>query len=228
MQTQLITTDTAQHGTAPEPEASANPQRLSDLLQNITDAPSTLNERIFLGGLIDTFGNRAFGALIFIFALPVAVPIAIPGISAILGAPLLLLTWQLMRGRTQPWLPDVMRNRSFRRVDFDAIMKRVLPWVRRLERLLGPRMIWLARNRAENLIGGLAFVMAMILFLPVPFGNTVPALAIAILALALLERDGIAVIVGTLVGCAAVAIVSGVAFGFVKGTIFLVRSLILV
>ena len=185
---------------ASEPDTDLKPRRLSDILQGIADAPAIADERISLGHLIDGFGNRAFGALLFIFAVPVALPIAIPGISAVLGAPLLFLSWQLMRGREQPWLPQVMRSRSFRRADFAGMLQRVLPSIRRVERLVGPRLIWLTKRRGEQVIGFLAFALALVLFLPIPFGNSVPALAIAIMALAVLERDGVAAIAGTLVG----------------------------
>ena len=185
---------------ASEPDTDLKPRRLSDILQGIADAPAIADERISLGHLIDGFGNRAFGALLFIFAVPVALPIAIPGISAVLGAPLFFLSWQLMRGREQPWLPQVMRSRSFRRADFAGMLQRVLPSIRRVERLVGPRLIWLTKRRGEQVIGFLAFALALVLFLPIPFGNSVPALAIAIMALAVLERDGVAAIAGTLVG----------------------------
>ncbi len=195
-------------------------RRLSDILQNIADAPG--DERIYLGSLITLFGNRAFGALIFIFAVPVALPIAVPGISAILGAPLLFLTWQLLRGRPQPWLPSMIRNRSLKRVDFTRMLGKTLPSIRWLEGLVSPRFSWLTGPLAEQIIGGLAFLLSVILFLPIPFGNMLPALAIAILALAILERDGIAVIIGTLVGFLAIGIVSGVILAILRGLIILV------
>ncbi|MEC5325495.1 exopolysaccharide biosynthesis protein [Aurantimonas sp. A3-2-R12] len=212
---------------APDPDADRKPRRLSDILQEIADAPATPDERISLGHLIDGFGNRAFGALLFIFALPVALPIAIPGISAVLGAPLLFLSWQLMRGRDQPWLPELMRSRSFRRIDFARMLTRVLPWMRRLERLVGPRLILLVSGRGERVIGFLAFVLALILFLPIPFGNTIPGLAIALLALAVLERDGAAAIAGTLVGLAGIGVVSGIVLAMIKGAVFLLQSVFL-
>jgi len=212
---------------APDSGKNGASRRLSDILQVIADAPCEPGERIFLGHLIEIFGNRAFGVLIFVFALPVIVPIPVPGISAILGAPLLFLTWQLMRGKAQPWLPELMRNRSLKRKDFVAALRRALPWIRRLERLVGTRLIWLTGPRAEQVIGCLAFLLALVLFLPVPFGNSLPALGIAILALALLERDGVAVILGALVGCMAFGIVSGVILGALKAGIFLVQALIL-
>ncbi len=212
---------------APDPDVDRKPRRLSGILQEIADAPATPDERISLGQLIDGFGNRAFGALLFIFALPVALPIAIPGISAVLGAPLLFLSWQLMRGREQPWLPELMRGRSFRRIDFARMLTRVLPWMRRLERLVGPRLIRLVTGRGERIIGFLAFMLAMILFLPIPFGNTIPGLAIALLALAVLERDGVAVIAGTLVGLAGIGVVSGIVLAMIKGAVFLLQSVFL-
>jgi hypothetical protein len=212
---------------ATDPPADRKPRRLSEILQEIADAPATPDERISLGHLIEGFGNRAFGALLFIFAAPVALPIAIPGISAVLGAPLLFLSWQLMRGQEQPWLPQVMLSRSFRCDDFARMLQRVLPWMRRLERLIGPRLIWLVRGRAERVVGFLAFLLALILFLPIPFGNTIPGLAIAFLALAILERDGAAAIAGTLMGFAGIGVVSGIVFAMIKAAVFLLQSVFL-
>lgn len=212
---------------APDPDGIHIPRRLSHILQEFADTPATREDRISLGDLIESFGIRAFGALLVIFAVPVALPIAIPGISAVLGAPLLFLSWQLMRGRDQPWLPGVMRNRSFRRVDFAKMLQRVLPTIRRVERLVGPRLIWLTSRRGEQVIGALAFILALILFLPIPFGNSVPALAIAVLGLAVLEKDGIAAITGAFIGIAGLALVSGVLVGLLQGALFILKSVFL-
>lgn len=227
MLTQTKAPDPTPVTSAPDAGGDRKPRRLSDILQDIADVPATPEQRISLGDLIEGFGNRTFGALLFIFAMPVSLPIAIPGISAVLGAPLLILSWQLMRGCEQPWLPAMMRSRSFRRVDFAKMLHRVLPSIRRVERLVGPRLIWLTSGRSEQVIGFFAFVLAVVLFLPIPFGNTVPALAIAILALAVLERDGVAAIVGTLVGVAGLGVVSGVVVALIKGAILIVQSVIL-
>ncbi len=227
MPTQTKAPDPLPDQSPTDPDGVRTPRRLSDILKAIADAPATPDERMSLGYLIDGFGNRAFGALLFIFAVPVALPIAIPGISAVLGAPLLLLSWQLMRGREEPWLPEVMRSRSFRRVDFARMLQRILPWMRGLERLVGPRLTLLVSGRGEWGIGFLAFVLALILILPIPFGNTIPGLAIAMLALAILERDGAAAIAGTLVGLAGIGVVSGISFAMIKAAVFLLQSVFL-
>lgn len=203
----------------PEPSATPVPGRLSTLLLDIAERHGEAGERLSLGELIDTLGNRAFGALLFVFALPVAIPIPIPGISAILGAPILLLSWQLMRGQDQPWLPEFMRSRSFDRNSFNNLLHRVVPWMRRIECFVGPRLSSMATGHAERMIGFLACLFALILFLPIPFGNTVPSLSIAVLALAILERDGIATFIGTLIGLLGLVLVSGVIFGIGFGVI---------
>jgi len=68
---------------------------------------------------------------------------------------------------------------------------------------------------------------AVVPFLLIPFANTVPTVAIAILALATLKRDGVAAIAGTLVASAGLAFVSAVVVGLMKGAIFIVQSVIL-
>ena len=63
-------------------------------------------ERISIADLLQALEHRAIGALMFIFAVPNAIPVP-PGVSAILGAPLIFLSFQLMIGR-RPWLPKVI------------------------------------------------------------------------------------------------------------------------
>jgi hypothetical protein len=62
------------------------------------------------------------------------------------------------------------------------------------------------------------------LFLPIPFGNMPPALAICLFSLAILERDGIAAIVGTVVAVASIAIVWTVLSTLIKSAIFILSN----
>lgn len=75
-----------------------------------------------------------------------------------------------------------------------AITK-VAPWLERFERRLSPRRwMMLSGRRARPFIGLAILAMAVIITLPIPFGNVLPVVALAMLALALLERDGLAVL----------------------------------
>jgi len=75
---------------------------------------------------------------------------------------------------------------------------------------------------AEYLIGAVCFVLAIILFLPIPMGNMPPAVAICLFALAILERDGIWAIIGMGAAIAAIAVVWGVLFALFEGGVFMV------
>ena len=60
-------------------------------------------------------------------------------------------------------------------------------------------------------IGAICTILALIITLPIPLGHMVPGTAISLLALGLIERDGLAIAVGVVVavvGCAIVAFAS--------------------
>jgi hypothetical protein len=66
-------------------------------------------------------------------------------------------------------------------------------------------------------------VLSLVLILPIPFGNVGPAIAVCVLALALLERDGLATLAGTGLGLASIALVWGVMLAVVKAVSLFVR-----
>lgn len=176
----------------------------------------TQRERIAISDLLVALGDRATGALIFIFAFPNVLPTP-PGTSTILGAPLIFLAAQLMLGRA-PWLPAFVANRSMTRSDFSSLVKRIVPWLQRAEGLLRPRLSSFTLPPMEYLVGLLSLLLAVLLVLPIPLGNVLPALAISLMALGVLERDGLWVIAGLTVSVAAVFVVYGVLFAMVKAT----------
>ena len=178
----------------------------------------TLRERISVGCLLAALGDRATAALLFIFAFPNVLPTP-PGTSTVLGAPLIFLAAQLMLGRA-PWLPALLAKRSMSRADFASLVKRIVPWLQRAESLLRPRLGALARPPMEHLIGLISLLLAVVLVLPIPLGNVLPALAISMLALGVLERDGVWVLAGLGVAVAAASVVFGVVFAMIKAGVY--------
>jgi len=207
--------------TLARPQAQAEERRLSDLLVEI--GADTSRDRIAVQDLLERLGDRAYGALILIFALPNVLPTP-PGTSSVLGAPLIFLAAQLAIARPTPWLPKLIANRSLARTDFAAMIGRAVPWMRRAERLLKPRLEIVAAPLAERIIGLLCLILAVILFLPIPLGNMLPAIAICLFALGILEHDGIAVLLGLANAILSVVIVWGVVFVIVKSAIFVLTN----
>jgi hypothetical protein len=193
---------------------------LSQLLRKLAD--DTTRDRIAVGDLLQALGDRAIGALLFIFAFPNILPVP-PGTSAVLGAPLVFLAAQLAFGM-RPWLPGLISRRSMSRSDFYGMIRRVVPWLERAEKLLRPRISVLALPPFEYLIGVVCLLLAAVLVLPIPLGNMLPALSISLLALGLLERDGYAIATGLIAATVSAVVVSGVIWGVVKGIIFMISE----
>ena len=154
---------------ATAPSSRRTSQMLRDFLSSHTEP------RISLGALRDALDDRGFGVLLFIFALPNLVPVNIPLLSAVLGLPLVLLAAQLSYGRHKPWFPDWLTSQSFPREGFVAVVNRALPFLERVERLLRPRLTVLLSWTGERLVGVAILILAIILTLPIPFANWLPA-----------------------------------------------------
>ena len=166
--------------------------------------------------------GRAIAALLFIFAFPNILPTP-PGLAAVLGLPLIYLSSQLMLAR-QPWLPGFIANRSMTIETFRTIVARATPVLNRAERMLRQRWWPLVSPGAERVLGFVCLMLAVLLSLPIPLGNLLPSAAICVIALALLERDGLWVVIGLASTVAAFAWVGGMAYALFKTAFFVVMN----
>jgi hypothetical protein len=200
----------------PHPER----RRLATILQEI--AADNSRDRVSIDDIMRSMDARAMGALLLMFAFPNALPTP-PGTSGILGLPLLYLAVQMMLGR-MPWLPKIIAARSMARNDFATLVDRVIPWLDRADKLMAPRLQWLCGARAQQALGFACLILALVLFLPIPLGNMLPAFSICLIALGVLERDGLWILLGLMCGVISLIIVSGVVYGLARAAIFLFVS----
>lgn len=182
------------------------PPRTTDLLYAALEQGQS--ERVSIGELVDGLGERAFGILLLLFALPTILP-APPGLSALTGLPLILFSVQMMMGSAHPWLPRFLRQRTFLRTDLLGILRRAEPWLRRIEKLARPRLVGLVDGKQERIVGFVIFLLSVILILPIPLGNIFPSIAIGLMALAQMERDGLSMIFGYVMSVIATVIALG-------------------
>jgi hypothetical protein len=198
-------------------EATAQPSaslRTSEILAILARAHR--GPRIAVGDLAGALGERGFGLWILLLALPNALPgPAIPGFSAVFALPMLALAVQIVLGRSEPRLPRWLLRRSIASTAFASFVTKASPLLVRAERWLRPRPIWLTGRRGSRFLGlGLAALSA-VLALPIPFCNWLPAVALSLVGLAMMEEDGHAILVGLglgLLGCLWLAAVSLLGF----------------
>lgn len=196
--------------------------RLSAILKAIAEAQD--RERISIGDLLEALRRRALGALMFIFAIITALPMP-PGVSAVVGAPLVFLTAQLMLGMNA-WLPRIITDRSLSRVDFQRVINAASPWLARAESIMKPRFTVLAQRPAVHVVGFVALFMALMVLLPIPGANMAPSIAICIIALGLLERDGLWIGIGVVAGILSVAVLTMLYWALLVGFIYLLTNLL--
>ncbi|MBA3448492.1 MAG: exopolysaccharide biosynthesis protein [Pseudaminobacter sp.] len=179
------------------------PRRLSDLFAKLArDAEG----RVTIGSIRDALGDRSFAALLVLFAAFNLLPLP-PGASAVLGLPLLIVAAQMMYGSKRAWLPRFLAEKSLSAEQFRSVMDKVVPRLVQLEKFITPRYWPFWRKRGERIIGTMSFILALIVTLPIPLGNWLPAFAASLLGLALSERDGVLFAIGSVVGVASLAVV---------------------
>lgn len=170
-------------------------------------------ETISIRDLSAQLGDRGFGLMLLVFSLPNTIPLPIPGISTITGLPLIFFASQLCLGKTRIWVPDWLASRQIPMSSLRPLIRKSLPWLIRLEKVLKPRLDRITTRRFERLAGGLMLLLALLIALPIPLGNLPLGIAMAVLALAITERDGVMMITGWLFTifalCYFVALISG-------------------
>ncbi len=153
------------------------------------------SERLKVREVVDVFGDEALGAVMLVFALISLLPLP-PGSAAITGIPLIFLSLQLAVGRDSLWFPRRIMEASAPREAVRKGMKRAGPALGLAERLTQPRFRWLTSSAAEKVIGVLCLLLAVMLVLPIPLGNVAPSAAIALFSLGIMQKDGVAVLLG--------------------------------
>ena len=170
----------------------AKPAPLSAILREISERDDA---EISVGELMQCFGGRAIGGMLLLFGLACTLPLP-PGGTTIFGAPLVLLAPQLATGAKAPWVPARLRAKTIRIADLRNGLPRPLRWLEKAEAVSRPRLAFLFSPLGERAIGVVCTILALVLILPIPLGNMLPACAVTVLALSLVQRDGLLALLG--------------------------------
>lgn len=157
-----------------------------------------LEQAYTLQTLTHALEDRAFGVCMLIFALPNIIPIPMPGVSAVTAVPLLFFSAQMLLGRSYVWLPAWLGNKLLPIQTLPTMLERAARIVQKIEKFARPRLDLCHGSRARCIAGGIITVLGAIIALPVPLGNLVPAFAVCLICLAIIEHDGLLMLLGIL------------------------------
>lgn len=163
-------------------------------------------ETVTLREVLALLHGRGYVLLVMLLALPFCQPIPLPGLSTPLGLIITLIGARLAMG-CKPWLPARLLDTRLPPKLFKKIFELTQKIVSWFERLLRPRWLWVTGSGAlEQLHAVPVVICALLLLLPVPlpFSNVIPAWGILLIAGGLLERDGKFILAGYVSTVAAV------------------------
>lgn len=171
---------------------------------------------VTLEWLLGELRERSFGLVLMAMALVALVP----GGSTVMGVLLVHPALQLIAGRERPSLPRALAARRIAVAPLATGVRRAAAVLERLERLTRPR--WhLSERVAGRIVGGVVLVLAPTLVWPFPFSHVVPAVVIALLALAYLEKDGLLLWIAVAAAVASVATTAATVWASIATTNFI-------
>jgi hypothetical protein len=169
-------------------------QDIETLLNRLADQPLTI------GDILAQTSERGFSLLIVLLALPFLSPVMPPGLSTISGLGCILIGLQMALGIRKLWLPKKIYQFKFPPKFSFQLLKSLGKVNRFLTKFVRPRLPKITENPYVWRLNGLCIAwLAALLSLPIsfiPFTNTIPAIAILVLAIATLEADGLLLGIG--------------------------------
>lgn len=184
--------------TAPTSQDTAISSRL-DALANEAEG-----DAVTLEWIMGQLHERAFGLFLLVLALPCCIPF-LYGVPQVVSLPLMFVAAQIVIGRKTPWLPGKLAARSVPTESLRNLSARAGPWLRRIEWFSRPRLGVLTRPPIDRIVGLALVLFSGSILLPLPLTNTVPGFAVVVVAMGLLQRDGVLVILGSILGTAWIA-----------------------
>ncbi|SMC99967.1 exopolysaccharide biosynthesis protein [Rhizobium sp. RU36D] len=163
--------------------------------------------------VLEALGPTSLAFAIVFLALPAMIPIPGP-FGMVFGSMLALVALQIMAGSRSIWLPRFLRRRRLSASTIDVMIRHTAPLVSRVEGWMRPgRLKALTGRTALMLIGLPVFLLAVAVALPIPFGNILPVLSLTVIGAGLLERDGLATLIGIILATLSLGTSVGLVFG---------------
>ncbi len=157
-------------------------------------------DTISMRDIVTALKERGFGLLIILLSLPSAIPGCPPPIPSIFATPLAVLAVQMILGYKRPKLPEFINNKTVKRSKLNGIIAKFHKYLRYCDILIKPRMKFLTAPRNERVLGIIILCFTLMVMIPLPLTNTVPSIATILISIAVISRDGLFLIAGTIMG----------------------------
>lgn len=147
--------------------------------------------------MLKTLEDKGHAAVLIILSLPFCLPIQIPGASTIFGLLIAFVGLRISFGH-RSWLPKTLLEKT---ISYSALKKINFYTTKVIEKLrffISTRWVWFIHQPALHIAHGITIALLaglLALPLPIPLTNIVVALPILAFGLAMLEDDGLLIII---------------------------------
>lgn len=165
-----------------------------------------VEDNIKIGTLLKSIDSGGFALLNLIFSIILMIPLP-PPIAIIAGLIVMFLSFQMIIGMKEVWLPKFITEKSIKRSTLTVIVEKSTIYLYKLERFTRRRFTFVSNPITERIIGAFIFFLAGITLTPIVFANTIPGLAIILISFGMINKDGLMVIIGFIVGIFSIFVV---------------------
>lgn len=166
---------------------------------------SSQSDRVPITDLIAAMEEAGFGLALMIFSFGIIIPLP-PPFPSIIAVPLVIFSWQMAMGLSSPKLPKRFAKLTLKRSILAMLVQKSSPYITKVEAILRPRLIFMTSPHAERAIGFAMLIFSSFVLLPVPLSNFIPGMGVLITSFGLLGKDGLAIILGIIVGIMGIVI----------------------
>ena len=170
--------------------------RHTRLISELTEAIAIAETRpLTIGEVVGRLHGEGIALVSLVLSLPFLQPLSLGPISILAGSALGMLGWQMVQGRSHPWLPERVERLELSARIWRVLLNTLMKLLSFAGRFARPRMQGLARGQRARQLAGLVIAAGGLLiaapFPGIPFSNSLPAVAVALVAIAEMEEDGL-------------------------------------
>lgn len=176
-----------------------NPDTLAALVRHL-EQTLPRDEDLSVSALFRLLGVHSFVFFLLVLALLNVVIFMVPGLSIFFGVPMVILAVQMLLGLPAPIFPAFICAKKIKASYLHRGLDLAVLALEKIEPAVKPRLLILTEDLALRIHSLAALVLAFLVAIPVPLLNLPPTVGIILLAIGLMQRDGLFILGAYLFG----------------------------
>lgn len=185
-------------------EEKKDPRTASNILNNIYT--KNIEDNIKVDTLLKSVDSGGFALFNLILSLILFIPTP-PPIATISAILIIFLSFQMILGLKEVWLPNFITNKSIKRTTLALIVEKSSTYLSKMEKITRRRFVFMESNIMQRIIGLVILILATLSLTPILFANSMPGISIILISFGMLNKDGLMVIIGFITGFISIFVV---------------------